>query len=42
MTGKEEAYRAAAIRTLCRVTDIEMLITMERYIKQVRLSLSIN
>ncbi|XP_077288057.1 coat protein (coatomer) gamma [Arctopsyche grandis] len=34
MTGSEDAYRAAAIRTLCRVTDASMLHALERYMKQ--------
>lgn len=34
MTGAEDAYRAAAIRTLCRVTDAGMLHALERYMKQ--------
>ncbi|KAE9556241.1 hypothetical protein FO519_000580 [Halicephalobus sp. NKZ332] len=34
MTGKEDLYRAAAIRALCRITDGSMLQTIERYMKQ--------
>lgn len=35
MTGREDLYRAAAIRALCRITDTGMLQTIERYMKQV-------
>lgn len=34
MTGKEDLYRAAAIRALCSITDPSMLQTVERYMKQ--------
>ncbi|XP_012288711.1 coatomer subunit gamma [Orussus abietinus] len=34
MTGKEDLYRAAAIRALCTITDHAMLATIERYMKQ--------
>lgn len=34
MTGKEDLYRAAAIRALCTITDGGMLATIERYMKQ--------
>uniref|UniRef100_A0A1A9UTH5 Coatomer subunit gamma n=1 Tax=Glossina austeni TaxID=7395 RepID=A0A1A9UTH5_GLOAU len=34
MTGKEDLYRAAAIRTLCSITDNTTLQTVERYMKQ--------
>ncbi|CDW55059.1 coatomer subunit gamma [Trichuris trichiura] len=34
MTGKENIYRAAAIRALCRITDASMLQAIERYMKQ--------
>lgn len=34
MTGKEDLYRAAAIRTLCKITDSTMLQAIERYMKQ--------
>jgi len=34
MTGKEDAYRAGAIRALCRITDSSMLQSVERYVKQ--------
>lgn len=34
MTGKEDLYRAAAIRALCSITDASMLQTVERYMKQ--------
>ncbi|GFY78140.1 coatomer subunit gamma-2 [Trichonephila inaurata madagascariensis] len=34
MTGKEEQYRPAAIRALCRITDGGMLQAIERYMKQ--------
>ncbi|XP_055336961.1 coatomer subunit gamma-2-like [Paramacrobiotus metropolitanus] len=34
MTGKEEAYRAAAIRALCMIVDQSMLQSVERYMKQ--------
>jgi vesicle coat complex subunit len=34
MTGKEDAYRAAAIRALCCITDATMLQAIERYMKQ--------
>lgn len=34
MTGKEDLYRAAAIRALCSITDITMLQAIERYMKQ--------
>lgn len=41
MTGREDVYRAAAIRALCRITDTGMLQTIERYMKQVRFSLGL-
>ncbi|XP_071960744.1 coatomer subunit gamma-2-like [Antedon mediterranea] len=34
MTGKEDAYRAPAIRALCKITDCTMLQAIERYMKQ--------
>ncbi|XP_054751910.2 coatomer subunit gamma-2-like [Lytechinus pictus] len=34
MTGKEDLYRAAAIRSLCKITDSSMLQGIERYMKQ--------
>ncbi|XP_070557647.1 coatomer subunit gamma-2-like [Ptychodera flava] len=34
MTGKEDMFRAAAIRTLCKITDSTMLQSIERYMKQ--------
>lgn len=34
MTGKEDLYRAAAIRALCTITDGGMLAGIERYMKQ--------
>lgn len=34
MTGKEDMYRAAAIRALCSITDATMLQAIERYMKQ--------
>ncbi|CAG5104054.1 Similar to gammaCop: Coatomer subunit gamma (Drosophila pseudoobscura pseudoobscura) [Cotesia congregata] len=34
MTGKEDLYRAAAIRALCTITDGGMLAAIERYMKQ--------
>uniref|UniRef100_A0A1I7XYF9 Coatomer subunit gamma n=1 Tax=Steinernema glaseri TaxID=37863 RepID=A0A1I7XYF9_9BILA len=34
MTGREELYRAPAIRSLCRITDSGMLQAIERYMKQ--------
>lgn len=34
MTGKEDLYRAAAIRALCKITDGSMLQAIERYMKQ--------
>ena len=34
MTGKEDNYRAAAIRALCTITDPVMLQAIERYMKQ--------
>lgn len=34
MTGHEDLYRAAAIRALCSITDVTMLQTIERYMKQ--------
>lgn len=34
MTGKEDLYRAAAIRALCTITDSSMLAAIERYMKQ--------
>ncbi|XP_073971109.1 coat protein (coatomer) gamma [Rhodnius prolixus] len=34
MTGREDLYRAAAIRALCSITDASMLHTIERYMKQ--------
>lgn len=39
MTGKEDAYRAPAIRALCLITDAAMLQTIERYMKQVSIIL---
>lgn len=34
MTGKEEAFRAGAIRALCTITDSTMLQSIERFFKQ--------
>ncbi|XP_012265620.2 coatomer subunit gamma [Athalia rosae] len=34
MTGKEDLYRASAIRALCTITDGAMLQAIERYMKQ--------
>jgi len=34
MTGKEDQFRAPAIRALCRITDGTMLQSIERYMKQ--------
>lgn len=34
MTGREDLYRSAAIRSLCKITDTGMLQTIERYMKQ--------
>ncbi|KAJ8047390.1 Coatomer subunit gamma-2 [Holothuria leucospilota] len=34
MTGKEDLYRAAAIRALCKITDSTMLQAIERFMKQ--------
>jgi coatomer protein complex subunit gamma len=34
MTGKEDMYRASAIRALCTITDATMLQAIERYMKQ--------
>ncbi|XP_052869938.1 coatomer subunit gamma [Anopheles cruzii] len=34
MTGKEDLYRAPAIRALCSITDQTMLQAVERYMKQ--------
>ncbi|KAJ2954445.1 hypothetical protein O0L34_g2715 [Tuta absoluta] len=34
MTGKEDLFRAAAIRALCSITDSAMLQAIERYMKQ--------
>lgn len=34
MTGKEEAFRAGAIRALCTITDSQMLQGIERFFKQ--------
>jgi coatomer protein complex subunit gamma len=34
MTGKEDLYRASAIRALCTITDSSMLQSLERYFKQ--------
>lgn len=34
MTGKEDLYRAAAIRALCSITDVTTLQGIERYMKQ--------
>ncbi|RZF43391.1 hypothetical protein LSTR_LSTR001652 [Laodelphax striatellus] len=34
MTGREDLYRAAAIRALCSITDVTMLQSIERYMKQ--------
>ena len=31
MTGKEDGYRATAIRALCKITDMTMLTAIERY-----------
>ena len=34
MTGKEDGYRAPAIRALCAITDLSMMQAIERYMKQ--------
>lgn len=34
MTGKEDMFRAAAIRALCTITDSTMMQAIERYMKQ--------
>ncbi|XP_057297128.1 coatomer subunit gamma-2-like [Hydractinia symbiolongicarpus] len=34
MTGKEDMFRASAIRALCKITDSQMLAGIERYLKQ--------
>lgn len=34
MTGKEDMFRASAIRVLCKITDSQMLAGIERYLKQ--------
>ena len=34
MTGREDLYRPAAVRSLCRIIDTGMLQTIERYLKQ--------
>ncbi|KAG5882713.1 hypothetical protein JTB14_020557 [Gonioctena quinquepunctata] len=34
LSGKEDMYRAAAIRALCSITDATMLQAIERYMKQ--------
>ena len=34
MTGKEDLFRAAAIRALCSITDASMLQAIERYMRQ--------
>jgi len=34
MTGKEDMFRASAIRALCKITDSSMLAGIERYLKQ--------
>jgi len=34
MTGKEDNYRAPAIRALCRIIDSSMIQSVERYMKQ--------
>ena len=34
MTGKEDGYRAPAIRALCTITDLSMVQAIERYMKQ--------
>ena len=34
MTGREDLYRASAIRALCKITDPSMIQGIERYIKQ--------
>eukprot|EP00126_Sphaerothecum_destruens_P011047 Sdes_comp20849_c0_seq1m17575 len=34
MTGKEDLYRASAIRALCKITDPSMVQGIERYLKQ--------
>lgn len=34
MTGRDDLYRAPAIRALCRIIDAGMLQTIERYMKQ--------
>ena len=36
MTSKSDLYRANAIRVLCRIIDSQMLLQIERYLKQVR------
>ena len=33
-SGKEDMYRASAIRALCTITDATMLQAIERYMKQ--------
>ncbi|VUZ39320.1 unnamed protein product [Hymenolepis diminuta] len=34
MTGSEASFRAPAIRTLCKITDASMVLSIERYLKQ--------
>ena len=34
ISGKEDMYRASAIRALCTITDATMLQAIERYMKQ--------
>uniref|UniRef100_A0A915IAW2 Clathrin/coatomer adaptor adaptin-like N-terminal domain-containing protein n=1 Tax=Romanomermis culicivorax TaxID=13658 RepID=A0A915IAW2_ROMCU len=34
MTGKEDIYRAAAVRALCKITDSSMFQAIDRYMKQ--------
>ena len=37
MNSKTELYRANAIRVLCSITDAQLLLQIERYLKQVAL-----
>lgn len=34
MNGREDIFRAAAVRALCAITDISTLQGIERYMKQ--------
>ena len=36
MNSKNDLYRANAIRVLCRIIDSQLLLQIERYLKQAR------